>query len=39
MEGMREPDIEEDLLRRVETIRSELGDLESRLRARAEAAH
>ena len=38
MEDMREVDIEEDLLRRVQTIRTELGELEGRLRARAESA-
>ena len=35
MEEMREVDIEQDLLRRVEVIRAELGELEARLRARA----
>ena len=35
MEEMPEADIEQDLLRRVEVIRAELGELEARLRARA----
>src|SRR5687767_2608937 len=35
-EEMREPDAEDDLLLRVEAIRFELGELEARLRARAE---
>lgn len=38
MQEMRKVDVEADLLRRVEAIRAELGELESRLRARAEAA-
>ena len=36
MEEMTQPDVDEDLLRRVEAIRSELGELETRLRARAD---
>lgn len=35
-EEMREPDAEDDLLLRVEAIRIELGELEARLRAKAE---
>ena len=38
MAEMREVDVEEDLLRRVETIQAELGELENRLRARAESS-
>ncbi|HYI22847.1 MAG TPA: ion transporter [Candidatus Limnocylindrales bacterium] len=37
-EEMKEPDANEDLLLRVEAIRFELGELESRLRAKAEQA-
>ena len=37
-EEMHEPDADEALLRRVEAIRSELGELETRLQARAEAS-
>ena len=38
MAELTEPDADEDLLRRVEVIRSELGELEARLRARTETA-
>jgi hypothetical protein len=33
---MHEPDADDELVRRVEAIRSELGELETRLRARAD---
>lgn len=36
MEKIPEPDVDEDLLRRVETIRAELRELETRLRARTD---
>lgn len=38
MEEMTEPDVDKELLLRVETIRAELGELETRLRARANTA-
>jgi voltage-gated sodium channel len=38
MDQMSEPDVDEDLLRRVEAIRTELAELETRLRARSEPA-
>jgi voltage-gated sodium channel len=38
MDQMSEPDVDEDLLRRVEAIRTDLAELETRLRARSEPA-